>query len=235
MQDQIYEMLLKKDEITWQSLLLDLIKSEQMDPWDIDVSLLAQRYLEAVNKLQEADFFISGKVLLAAAILLRIKSQKLLSEDIPGFDNLLHPQEEALEELMAEAFERPSVDVPRLAIKSPQARKRRVSIHDLISALQKALEVNKRRMMRQLAEQQRRHPQIPAKTIDITQLIKDMYSRILSFFQKQEKITFNQLVRSDRKEDKILTFIPLLHLDNQEKIMLEQQTPFGEIEVLRKA
>ena len=33
------------------------------------------------------------------------------------------------------------------------------------------------------------------------------------------------------KEDKIATFIPLLHLSNRKQIQIEQETPFGEIEI----
>ena len=43
MQDQILDMLLKKDELTWKDILYDLIKSERMDPWDIDVSKLSKK------------------------------------------------------------------------------------------------------------------------------------------------------------------------------------------------
>jgi len=91
MHDQIYEMLVEKDEITWQTLIYDLIRSEQLNPWDIDVSILSRRYVETLKKLKEANFFISGKVLLAAALLLKIKSEKFLNEDFVNFDNLLYP------------------------------------------------------------------------------------------------------------------------------------------------
>src|SRR3990167_9986262 len=147
MQDQIYNMLIQKDEITWQSLLMDLIKSEQMDPWNIDISILSNRYLETVRKMQEANFFISGKILLACALLLKIKSNKLVNEEISNFDSQLFKQEETFEEL-EELFENaphPEYEKPRLTIKTPMPRKRKVTLQDLMTALQKALDVEKRR------------------------------------------------------------------------------------------
>ena len=81
MQDELLNILMQKDEITWQSLIYDLVKSEQMNPWDIDVSLLSKKYLETVKKLQEHNFFISGKVILASAILLKIKSVRSLDRE----------------------------------------------------------------------------------------------------------------------------------------------------------
>ena len=228
MQDKLYDMLMHEDEITWQTLIYDLVKSEEMNPWDIDISLLTQKYIETIKKLQEMNFFISGKVLLASAILLKIKSNKLVAEEIPYLENLIFPPEP--EEYFDE--ERPEYLIPDLAIKTPQARKRTVSMNDLISALHKALEVNHRRVMRRVAEQNFRMPELPQKKIDISRLIKDVYEKILSFFSKKEPVTFSKLIPSDKKEDKIMTFIPLLHLDHQEKINLEQKEHFGEINIL---
>ena len=42
---------------------------------------------------------------------------------------------------------------------------------------------------------------------------------------------FSELIDSDRKEDKIATFVPLLHLTTQEKIDLYQKEHFGDIEI----
>jgi len=228
MQDKLYDLLMQKDEITWQSLIYDLVKSEEMNPWDIDVSILTQKYIEAVKALQEMNFFISGKVLLASAILLKIKSHKLVAEEIPYLESLLFPPEP--EEYSDEA--RPEYLIPDLAIKNPQSRKRTVSINDLISALHKALEVNHRRVMRQVAEKNFKIPEVPQKKIDISKLMKDVYEKILSFFSRKEPVTFSKLIPSDRRDDKIMTFIPLLHLDHQEKINLDQKEPFGEIDIL---
>ena len=47
--EKVYHLVMKEDEITWQTLLLDLVKNGDLDPWDVDISLLAQKYLEAVK------------------------------------------------------------------------------------------------------------------------------------------------------------------------------------------
>ena len=236
MHDQILELLLKKDEITWQSILYELIKSEQMNPWDIDVALLAQKYLETLKKLKETNFFLSGKVVLAAAILLKIKSDKLLTEELARLDSQLFPQEaEELEELSD--FINPQVKPnPILTIKTPQARRRKVTIQDLVDALEKSLEVDKIRKLRRLQEQEvPLNLKIPEKKMDITEKIKEIYSKITSFLSsKKEKLTFTKLVNSENKEEKVYTFIPLLHLENQNKGCMEQEEPFGEIEIKLK-
>ncbi len=234
MQDQILDMLLKKDEITWQSLLYDLVKSEQMNPWDIDVSILANKYLETVRRLQKVNFFISGKVILASAILLKIKSNKLLTEHIAQFDNQLFQREE-IEEISAELDEHSLAITsnPRLTIRTPIPRKRKVTIKDLIQALDKAMKVEKRRTYRKaLLEEIPEQVKIPEKTIDISERIKELYTKIKDFFSlKKETLTFDRLIESDKREDKIFTFVPLLHLDNQRKIDMRQQEHFGEIRI----
>jgi len=67
--------------------------------------------------------------------------------------------------------------------------------------------------------------------------IKEVYGKIKSFFYRSsgKRLTFSQLVPSEQKEDKIFTFIPLLHLANQRDIELQQMQHFGEIEIMLRA
>lgn len=240
MQEKIFELLFDKDEITWQSIILDLIKTEQMDPWDIDISLLSHKYLKMLKKLKNLDFRISGKIVLAAAILLRIKSNRLVGEDITELDRLLAGQDmEGLQEDFYEELENEFeagqgsmvFDKPLLTPRTPQPRKRKVSVYDLMDALQKALEVKKRRVMRNIPAAK---IEVPKKTVEITSIIREVYGKITGFFfkNKDKMLTFTELIPSDSKEDKVLTFIPLLHLTNQRKINLLQREHFGEIEII---
>jgi len=87
-QEQIHSLLFSR-EIGWQEIIYDLINTEQLDPWDINIVLLTERYFKKIQELEEADFFVSGKVLLAAAFLLRIKSEILLNKYIRSIDEIL--------------------------------------------------------------------------------------------------------------------------------------------------
>ena len=234
MQEQIFNMLVNKDEITWQSIIYDLVKSEQMDPWDIDIALLAQEYLKKVREMQEHNFFISGKVILASAIMLKLKSVKFVDEHIAGFDTLLFSREEDLlydEEQSPFARE----EIPPLLLKTPQQRKRKVDLQDLMEALNAALRVEEKRMIRKLKERPIREVVIPERKIDIGKLIKEVYNKIISWFTRKQKLTFTELTNGSRnRQDVLLTFVPLLHLSNQQKIDLEQEVPFGEISIILK-
>jgi segregation and condensation protein A len=233
-QEEIFQLLFDKDELTWQSIIYEAVRLEQMDPWDIDITLLTKKYLEMLRKLKKMNFRISGKILLAAAILLKIKSNRLLGKDLDQFDSLFAQTEEPDDLYVDENF--PDLDLvnkekkPRLIPRTPQPRKRKVSIYDLVDALQRALEVKERRVMRAIPKEK---VKIPEKGVDIGIMIKEVYSKIKKFFSfGNKKLTFNKLIPSDSKEDKIYTFIPLLHLTNQRKIDLNQEEHFGEIEIL---
>ncbi|MBW2965983.1 segregation/condensation protein A [Candidatus Woesearchaeota archaeon] len=232
-QDQVFEIIFDKDDVTWQSILYELVRTEQMDPWDINISLLAQRFLEMLKTLKETDFRISGKIILAAAILLKLKSIKLVGEDISNLDRLFaqtDEEESLLDELQDEPIPKEDTSNFRLIPRMPQPRKRKVSIFDLVDALQKAMEVKKRRVMRDIPTVK---VEIPEKKTDISEVIKNMYGKIKNYFIQHQntKLTFTKLVPSENKEDKVFTFIPLLHLSNQRKIDIFQYQHFGEIEI----
>lgn len=229
MYDKIFGILLNKEEITWKNLIYTLVKSEEMDPWDINVSELTKKYIEMIKKLKELDFNVSGKVLLAAAILLRMKSNILIDRDISQFDSMLAGYEEDFdEEYDEETGEVKKLEKHELIPKTPQPRKRKVSVYDLVNALQQALEVKKRRLHRIPKVE----IEVPEKKFDISNLMQQIYSRILNFFKTGDKVTFTQLVPTDTKENKVHTFIPLLHLANMRKLDLHQEKHFGEINIL---
>ena len=86
-QEQIQDLLFNR-EIGWQEIIYDLINTEQLDPWDVDIIILTDKYLEKIEEIG-GDFFVSSKVLLAAAFLLRIKSEILLNKYIKSIDEIL--------------------------------------------------------------------------------------------------------------------------------------------------
>ncbi len=237
MQERLFQLLVKDNEISWKSIIYDLIRKEEMDPWNIDVSLLSKKYIEHLKTLKNHDLKLSGKVLLAAAMLLRIKSKRLVGEDLNEFDRLLAStdvdEEQFYDELEAELKRGEALGMDQkyeLFPRTPQPRKRKVSVYDLVLALEKALEVKKRRVWNSIRDAP--EVKIPEKKFDISAAISTVFARITAFLSKGvTKLTFAQIVPSDKREDKVHTFIPLLYLSNQEKITLHQDEPFGEITI----
>ncbi len=233
--DRILDIVVQKDELTWQSMIYELVKHENMNPWDVDVTLLAKHYIIMLKKLKQLDFRVSGKVVLAAAILLKIKSQRLLTDDMGELDRLMNPEEMSEEEFYDDlevSSREGSEEIPALIPRTPQPRKRKVSIYDLMIALQKALEVRDRRILRRIPSVR---IDVPQRKIDITKLIALVYEKIAAHFSsKSEKLTFSKLTENDGRETKIHHFVSLLHLANVDhrKIDLIQNEHFGEIEIV---
>jgi segregation and condensation protein A len=215
---------------------MDLVKSQQMDPWNINISLLTKKYIEAVKAMQKHDFRLSGKVLLAAALLLKVKSNRLVGQDIEYLDSLFRSTEEDEdvlfeEDLLKEARQLTEEEKMELIPRTPQPRKRKVSIYDLVEALEKALEVKERQLVRRMPPTDLK---VPEKGRDISAVIKEIFAKIKNFFTStpSKKLYFNNLITDNAsKQDKVFTFIPLLHLSNHRKIDLEQEQSFGPIEI----
>ena len=64
------DIVFNEDEVNWKTMLLDLVKNEEMDPWDIDIKQIAEKFFEKLKAYKEMNFRMSGKVLLVAAIML---------------------------------------------------------------------------------------------------------------------------------------------------------------------
>ncbi|MEM3154535.1 MAG: ScpA family protein [Candidatus Woesearchaeota archaeon] len=234
MQDKIFSLLVEQNEISWKAIIMDLISTEQMNPWDIDISLLTDKYIERLRQMKEHDLKVGGKVLLAASILLRIKSTKLVSDDLDEFDRLLAGNDvsqeqfyDELEQELARGEELGLKEDYELLPRLPQARRRKVSVFDLVKALEKALEVKERRVLHGMPPPL----PLPQRKFDVTAALAGLYQRILSLFGVRKRLTFNELLPGETKQDKVYTFIPLLHLANNQKVELEQSDAFGDIHI----
>ena len=232
--EDIFEMLFDKDEITWQDIIYDLIKTEKMDPWDVDVSLLAEKFVSTLKEMKKMDFRLSGKIILAAAFFLKIKSDKLLKEDLVFLNNMMNPQEDELMDLLEDPssleLKEQNKEKPILKYRTPQPRKRKVSVYDLVDALEKALEGDQKRMIRKLSAKGKKI-NVPKKDKDITIVINDLYKKIEKTLETVKHVKFSQLLKSGEKEEKIYTFIPLLYLDTQRRIDIEQKIHFDDIRI----
>lgn len=235
-QDQVHDLIFSRD-LGWQEIIYDLINTEQLDPWNVNIIILTDKYLKKINDLEEADFFVSSKVLLAAALLLRIKSEILLNKYIKSIDEILFGKKEEKNYVM----ERIELDeeIPELIPKSPMPRFRKVTLKELLESLNKAIITENRRIKKTIINKNALRESsisLPKKTISIKDRIKEIYDNLHGHFQDNQekyKISFTELI-PQTKEEKINSFSSLLHLENQNKIWLDQKDHFGEIHIWLK-
>ena len=64
-------------------------------------------------------------------------------------------------------------------------------------------------------------------------LVYKTYTEIMEHFLTQKEIilTFQKLLKAGTKEEKVYTFIPLLHLSNTGRVNLHQDEHLGEIHI----
>jgi len=217
-ENNIEQML--QSERAWEFVLLDIVKSEDLDPWDIDISKLTAKYTERVNNMKQLDLRIPARLILATAILLRMKSEHLLSidtieDEFSDFtDDDLFDQPDPERELIE--------DVPDLNIHVRRKHIRKITLGDLIDKLKKSMEPKAPRTRNTLFR-------LDLPDQDISQQIEVLYEKIINHSLK--KIPFSNLTEKKNRRGVIETFLPLLHLANDHKIDLHQEEFFEELYV----
>ncbi len=221
--EDIYSLILE-DKLSWEYLIIDVVKEEGIDPWNIDISRLSKGYLERVKKMKELNFRLSGKILLIASILLRLKSRELSFSKKSG--------EEEDEEERTPLLESIEVEYDKLDMNVPLPKKRKVTLQELMSALEGALVVKTRKEFKRerFREMKKREEfMLRVKEINIGDKINSLFARLKGLSIKN--IFFSKLIPSQSREDIVWTFLPLLHLSNANKVRLSQEKVFGEINV----
>lgn len=231
-QEQIHDILFNR-EIGWQEIIYDLINTEQLNPWDIDIIILSDKYLDKIEEIEEADFFISSKVLLAASLLLRIKSEILLNRYMKSIDEILFGKKEQVKTIL----ERIELDdeIPELIPRSPMPRFRKVTLKELMESLNKAITTENRRIKKEIISKNTLRESsfsLPKRKFSIKDKITEMYRNLIDWFKdkKEDKVTYTEFVNNN-KEERIISFLPLLYLEDQKKIWLEQKYPFDEVHI----
>ena len=84
-------------------LLLDLIRKQQVNIYDIPIASITQQYLEYMQRALELDMALSAEFVYMAATLIHIKSRTLLPRD-PTLQELI-PEEDPRKELVDRLLE----------------------------------------------------------------------------------------------------------------------------------
>lgn len=240
-QSQIHELLFG-EKLSWQAIIYDLINTEQLDPWDIDISLLSGKYLEKVKEMEEANFFVSSKVLFAASLLLRMKSDIILNSDIPGLDDVLFGKKEE-KKYIQERIELEDGEIPDLVPRTPIPRFKKVTLQELMAALGKAFKTENRRIRKEIVlkhHEREAERVMPKNTFNLKDKIGEIHGKLKNIFtNREERLAFSELVNISEdnkvsKEERVAAFVSLLHLDNQQMVWLEQENHLDEIWILLK-
>ncbi len=210
---------------TWKTMLLDLVRRNKMNPWDIDICLLAQKYLERIQNMQEKNLRIPANAILASSILLRYKAYYIKISSLKEFEEALdETQKEKLEEeakKLAVDFELPTLIAPKLI------RRGSVALDDLVLAIESVLQKHKRKRL--LAEINSPKFQIPIEEVSPQKKLDELYEKIKVLVDEEGFLHFSELTKEQTILEKAETFVYLLLLSHQQKINIWQEEFFGEI------
>lgn len=204
---------------TWREMLLDLVAAKRLDPWNIDIVEITSSYIERINKMGMLDLRVPANLILAAAILLRFKSDALRFEE---------EAQVVLEETFVDEDAGPEV-IPVLELKTRIPPTRMVTLDELLLAMEKVFDEQKKR------EEKAQKIEIPSviniqlPEFNIEQRMATVYERVLEEKDSEGLSTFSAILSDKSALGIITTLLPLLHLVQDRKLTIFQEKFFGEI------
>ncbi|MGB8215932.1 MAG: ScpA family protein [Candidatus Methanoperedens sp.] len=209
-------------------ILVNLAKNGEIDPWNIDIVELTDKFLKHVEELEKMDLRVSGRTLLYAAILLRMKSNALVEVDEP-------PSE--IMDYESDNFEISDYPIPAMPLR--RSSNRPVTLEELLSELKKAEAIEKRRFDRVKNKTEERRTTIEevlsiAHEEDIESRVGKMRNLLNELFEKQKYIKFSDLSSPLDRTGMVMAYLAILFLATKKEIWLEQEELFGELFIRRQ-
>ena len=203
---------------------MDLVLSREIDPWDIDIIDLTNKFLERIRKLKNLDLRISGKTILTASILLRMKSEQLMKEE---------QKEEIDDEFFDfwEDIENAEFEIDEI---KPPLRRRNVgkmTLPELFEALIDALEEGEKPKRKIIAKVGPQLYQIDEIKADIRKQVEKLYQYLLELKNLNDTIYFKDLLIEKTTREVARLFLYILFLYSDKKIEILQEVMFGEIPI----
>jgi segregation and condensation protein A len=220
-------------------LLLDLIRKQEINIYDIPIAQITQQYLEFMQRAAEMNIELSAEFVYMAATLIHIKSRMLLPRD-PELDKLI-PEEDPRTELVERLLEHerfksaaemlhqkrvveeavwshPQMEQFLAADETPGLA---VSLFDLVKTFQAVLDRAKHRPVYEIDQE------------DVS--VPDMIRYLRQVFEKErEAVSVRELFERQRsRRAMICLFLAVLELVKLQALGLVQKDTFGEIGLKR--
>ncbi len=224
-------------------LLLYLIKKEEVDIYQVNLTKLATQFIEYIETLRLLDLDVAGEFLVMASTLMYIKSRELLPVDQqvqaeaeedgedPRWELIRQlveykkfkdaaAQLAAMEAHQAEVFPRQPIR-PEFPDETPSRAP--ASIFDLVNAVNAILKrFNQREESREIFEDK--------------WTVSEKIEHLLRRMSEAGKLRFSELFESAASRNEVVvTFLALLELIRLKQIVAVQEEAFGEIEIKQAA
>lgn len=225
-------------------LLLYLIKKEEVDIYEVNLTKLATQFIEYIEMMREFDLEIAGEFLVMASTLMYIKSRELLPVDqqvqVEGEEEGVDPRWELIRQLVEyKKFKDAAAQLqvlearqegvfPRVPARlefetDTPAPKPDVSIFDLLNAVNAVLKrFEKRDTARDIFEDK--------------WTVSEKIEAILRVLGSRETVRFSELFEdATSRSEVVCTFLALLELIRLKQLVCLQPAEFAEIQIRRAA
>lgn len=222
-------------------LLLDLIRKQQINIYDIPIARITSQYLDYMQRAMELDIELSSEFIYMAATLIHIKSRTLLPVD-PELEKILteeDPRKELVERLIeherfknaAEMLQQKRV-VEEAIWSNPQMEQflsedegpaLAATIFDLVKTFQRVLDRAKTRPIYEIDKEE----------VGIPEMI-DFLRQRLAASRRNHPLSATELLEAQRsRRAMICLFLAILELVRWQAVELIQGEAFGDIGLRR--
>ena len=234
-------------------ILVSMAKSGKIDPWNVDIIDVTDKYLAHICEMKSQNLRLTGRTFLFAAVLLKLKSNVLEGNDIltignPEFEEPTYDEDGFIVEYPEDEDFIPTsnvVSIDEVLQRRTSVRLNRnrvVTLRDLIRQLQFYEKLEKRQSLQQAHERAKNRVRSYARFTpdDIINLAHDEYieecilklkENLVQIFDHEDKIELNELTLLGM--DKISAYIALLFLTVDTDYDLEQKEFYSDLYVTR--
>jgi len=201
----------------WKTILLELIVSKSIDPCNIDIVEISTAFMKKVREMKSLDLLIPANVILAAAILLRYKSDYLRFDEAPNETSM----EENPMPFLAD-------EIPQLALTSRIPPKRQITLQELLGEMERIIKYeNTERVVKHKNELE--IVNVELHKVDMEKKMEEMLGIIKTSVDDENWALFSNIVKGKKKNEIIFCLISLLHLTQKNIIAIKQDKLWDEI------
>jgi segregation and condensation protein A len=219
-------------------LLLDLIRKQDIDIYDIPIAKITAQYLVYVERIKHLDVDVAAEFIYMASLLIQIKSRMLLPRDpdAPAAEDdprselvnrlLEHERFKTAAQMLSQKQQLEDAVLTNPALKQFQndegtEPELTADIIDLVKTFQQILERAKNRPVYKLDED----------SITVGQMIEYVRQRLML---EERPLRLRQLLRNvHTRQGLVCVFLAILELIRLQAVLARQDTVFGDI-VLKK-
>ena len=219
-------------------LLLDLIRKQDIDIYDIPIARITAQYLAYVEKLRELDVNIAADFIYMAAVLIHIKSKMLLPRDPLAAAEQEDPRAELVNRLVEHEKFKSAAQMLLQKQQIEDAVRTNPAIREFMEAEGTDPEmaadvIDLVKTFQQILERARTRPmiQVDEETVTVAQMIEYVRRRLSL---EDRPVRLKQMLKAiQSRQALVCMFLALLELVRLQAVQLRQDRLFGEI-LLRK-